>query len=135
MAEHANVTTIRNAYTAFAAGDVAAVLALFSPDLVFHVAGSGPLAGEQKGLDGLQAVLGNGHETTGGTQRFALQHVFADDDHGVVHVRETATRAADGVVLDVHEVHLLRLDADGLITEFWDIPTDPDVHDAFFDGR
>lgn len=135
MAEHANATTIRNIYSSFTAGDVPAVLARFTPDLVFHVAGDGPLAGEQKGHDGLLAVLGSGRETSGGTQRFEVRNVFADADHAVAHVRETATRASDGAALDVEEVHLVRLDADGLIAEFWDIPADPDAHDAFFDGR
>jgi hypothetical protein len=53
----------------------------------------------------------------------------------VVHVRETATRAADGVALDVEEVHLMAFNDAGLIAELWDIPADPDVHDDFFDGR
>lgn len=135
MAEHANVARIRDTYAAYAAGDFATVLAQFSPDLVFHVAGNGPLAGEQKGLEGLQAVIGHSRDTTGGTQRFELRNVFADGGHGIVHLRETATRAADGLALDVQEVHLLGFDAEGLIAEFWDIPDDPDVHDAFFDGR
>lgn len=135
MAEHPNATNIRTAYAAFAAGDLAAVLARFDPDVVTHVAGDGPLAGAQKGRDGLSAVILHGFELTGGTQRLDVQNVFADAEQAVVHVHETATRAADGVVLDVHEVHLLGLGEDGLIREFRDIPADPDHHDAFFDGR
>lgn len=135
MAEHPNVTRIRQAYAAFSAGDLPSVLEQFAPDTLFHVAGTGPLAGVQKGRDGVTAVIAQSLELSGGTQRFALQNVFADDEHGVVHVRETATRAADGTALDAPEVHLLAFDADGRIAEFWDIPADPDAHDAFFDGR
>ncbi len=135
MAEHLNATRIRTAYAAFAAGDLAAVLEHFDPDVVTHVSGDGPLAGVQKGRDGLSAVIGHGFEVTGGTQRLDVQQVFADADHAIVQVRETATRAADGVTLDVQEVHLLALGEDGRVREFRDIPADPDRHDAFFDGR
>lgn len=135
MAEHPNATRIRTAYAAFAAGDLAAVLDQFDPEVVTHLAGDGQLAGFQKGRDGLSAVIANAFELTGGTQRLDVQQVFADADHAVVHVRERATRAADGVTLDVQEVHLLALGADGRMREFRDIPADPDRHDAFFDGR
>lgn len=135
MAEHPNAARIRSTYAAFAAGDLAAVLDQFDPDVITHVAGDGPLAGVQKGHDGLGAVIGHGFTLTGGTQRLEVQQVFADAEHAVVHVRETATRTADGAALDVHEVHLITLGADGRITQFRDIPADPDLHNAFFDGR
>lgn len=135
MTEHANATRIRTAYAAFAAGDLATVLEHFDPEVLTHVAGDGPLAGVQKGRDGLGAVIAHGFELTGGTQRLDVAQVFADADHAVVHVRETATRVADGATLDVQEVHLLALGADGRIVEFRDLPADPDLHDAFFDGR
>lgn len=135
MAQHANVARLRDAYAAFSAGDLPTVLATFSPDLVMHVGGDGPLAGIQKGHEGLAAVIGWGMEVSGATQRFEVQNVFADDHHGIVHVRETATRASDGKELDVHEVHLVAFDENGLIREFTDIPDDHDIHDGFFDGR
>jgi ketosteroid isomerase-like protein len=135
MAEHPNVARIRQAYDVLAAGDLPTVLEQFSPDIRFHVGGDGPLAGVQKGRENAAAALVHGFEVSGGTQRFDVRNVFADDDHAVVHVRETATRAADGVTLDVEEVHLFAFDADGLIAELWDIPADPQVHDDFFDGR
>ena len=134
MAEHPNVPRIRQAYSALAAGDLPAVLEQFAPDIAFHVGGCGPLAGVQKGRDSALAAVVYGFELTGGTQRFELRNVFADDDHAVIHVRETATRAADGAPLDVEEVHLFAFDSDGLIAELWDIPSEPDLHDNFFDG-
>jgi uncharacterized protein len=135
MAEHPNVPRIRQAYTALAAGDLPTVLGQFAPDVIFHVGGDGPLAGAQKGVEGATAALVHGFEVTGGTQRFDVRNVFADDDHAVVHVRETATRAADGVTLDVEEVHLFSFNDEGLVAELWDIPADPTTHDAFFDGH
>ena len=134
MPEHPNVARIRQAYATLAAGDLPTVLEQFAPDIVFHVGGQGPLAGVQKGRENAGAALIHGFEVTGGTQRFDLRYVFADDDHAVIHVRETATRAADGKTLDVEEVHLMAFDDNGLITELWDIPADPQEHDDFFDG-
>ena len=134
MAEHPNVPRLRQAYAALAGGDLPSVLAQFAPDIIFHVGGNGPLAGAQKGVEGATAALMHGFEVTGGTQRFDVRTIFADDEHAVVHVRETATRAADGQTLDVEEVHLFAFDGKGLVAELWDIPADPTTHDNFFDG-
>jgi ketosteroid isomerase-like protein len=134
MAEHPNVARIRQAYALLSAGDLPTVLEQFAPDIRFHVGGKGPMAGVQKGREGATAALVHGFELTGGTQSYDLRHVFADDEHAVVHVRETATRAADGKTLDVEEVHLFSFDDNGLIAEVWDIPADPQSHDDFFDG-
>jgi uncharacterized protein len=135
MAEHPNVARFRQAYAALAAGDLPTVLEQFAPDIIFHVGGDGPLAPIQKGREGATAALMHGFEVSGGTQRFDVRSIFADDDHAIVHVRETATRAADGLPLDVEEVHLFAINPDGLIAELWDIPADPEAHDDFFDGR
>jgi hypothetical protein len=60
--------------------------------------------------------------------------VFADDHHGVVVLHETASRP-DGATLDIDEVHVLAIDDQGRITDLWDLPTDPAIHDRFFDGE
>src|SRR3974390_1594422 len=55
-------------------------------------------------------------------------------NHGVVVLRETATRP-DGAMLDIDEVHVLAIDEEGRITDLWDLPSDPETHDRFFDGE
>ncbi|MGQ0617296.1 MAG: nuclear transport factor 2 family protein [Acidimicrobiia bacterium] len=134
MAEHPNAEKIRTAYAAFTAGDLPAVVEAFAPDAVFHVAGDGPTTGDHKGHQAITALLVDGFHKTGGTQRIEVRSIYADDHHGVVVAHETATRAHDGATLDIEEVHLLALAPDGRVTDFWDVPSDPDVHDAFFDG-
>src|SRR5512132_120335 len=57
---------------------------------------------------------------------------FAGDHHAIAHVRETATRAADGARLDVREAHVFHLDPDGRATEFWNVHADPEAYEAFF---
>ena len=134
MAEHPNTAKIRAAYDAFAAADLPAVLEAFAPDAVFHVAGDGPLAGDHKGREAIGAALIESFQLTGATQRIDVKSIYADQDHAVIVVHETASRARDGATLDIDEVHLAVLDGDGLVVDFWDIPSDPDVHDAFFAG-
>jgi ketosteroid isomerase-like protein len=133
MPEHPNVQRVRDAYAAFAAGDLAGALEDLAPDGVFHFTGQGPLSGDHKGFDDISAALIGTFELTGGTQKLEIRNVYANDDHAIVTVRETATRT-DGKTLDVEEAHLITFDGDGRITNLWDLPVDPQAHDDFFDG-
>ena len=134
MPEHPNVQRIRSAYSAFDAADLAVALKDLAPDAVFHFNGSGPLSGDHTGTDGISAALIGTFELTGGTQKLDIASIFADDQHGVVVLRETASRP-DGATLDVDEVHVLAFDSEGRITDLWDLPSDPEAHDRFFDGE
>jgi uncharacterized protein len=134
MAEHPNVQRIRDAYAAFSVGDLTAALKDLAPKAVFHFNGRGPLSGDRKGADDITAALIGAFELTAGTQKLDIASVYADDDHGVVVLRETASRP-DGATLDIDEVHLLKIDREGRITDLWDLPSDPGIHDRFFDGE
>jgi ketosteroid isomerase-like protein len=116
------------------AGDLDGALKDLAPDGVFHFTGEGPNSGDHKGVEAISTALVNIFELTGGTQALDIKSVYADDRHAVVVLNETATRT-DGVKLDIDEVHVLALDGEGRITDLWDLPSDPDVHDKFFDGR
>jgi len=133
VAEHPNVSKIRDAYAAFEAADLQAALKDMAPDGVFHLNGAPPLGGDHRGVDEITAALIATFELTGGTQKLEIASIFADDHHGVAVLRETASRP-DGASLDVNEVHLFAIGPDGRITDFWDLPDDPEVHDRFFDG-
>ena len=134
MPEHPNVQRIRNAYAAFSAGDLTAALKDLAPNAVFHFNGRGPLSGDHTGVDAITAALIGTFELTAGTQRLDIASVYADDRHGVVVLHETASRP-DGATLDIDEVHVLAIDGEGRITDLWDLPTDPEIHDRFFDGE
>jgi uncharacterized protein len=134
MAEHANVGRVRDAYAAFAVGDLGAALKDLADDAVFHFGGEGPNSGDHRGRAAIEKALIANFELTGGTQALDIRGIYADDGHAALVLRETATRQ-DGATLDIDEVHVLKIDADGKITDLWDLPTDPDVHDRFFDGR
>lgn len=134
MAQHPNVMRVREAYGAFAKADLNGALKDVADDAVFHFNGEGANSGDHKGRAAIEKALIANFELTGGTQSLDIKGVFADDDHAVVVAHETATRT-DGATLDIDEVHVLAINPDGKITDLWDLPTDPDVHDAFFDGR
>jgi len=134
MAEHSNVQRIRDAYAAFSTGDLTAALKDLAPNAVFHFNGQGPLSGDHTGVDDITAALIGLFELTAGTQKLDIASVYADDQHGVVILRETASRP-DGATLDIDEVHVLAIDAEGRITHLWDLPSDPERHDRFFDGE
>ena len=133
MAEHPNVGRVRDAYAAFAAGDLDAALKEVADDAVFHFNGEGPNSGDHRGRPAIDQALIANFELTGGTQTLDIRGIYADDHHAVLVVRETATRT-DGAKLDIDEVHVLKIDDEGKITDLWDLPTDPEVHDRFFDG-
>jgi uncharacterized protein len=51
--EHPNATVYRRTADAFRAGDRAALAALIEEDVVWHIPGSGPMAGDISGLEAL----------------------------------------------------------------------------------
>jgi uncharacterized protein len=133
MAEHPNVKRVRDAYAAFDKADLNGALADMADDAVFHFTGEGPNSGDHKGREAIEAALVHNYQLTNGTQKLEIHDIFADDHRGVVVLRETATRN-DGATLDMEESHVLAI-RDGKVTDLWDLPTDAEAHDRFFDGR
>jgi ketosteroid isomerase-like protein len=134
MAEHPNVKKIRETYAAFAVGDLTSALKDLAPAGVFHFRGSGPLSGRRMGVDHIKKALVAAYVLTAGTRRFDVTDIYADDRHGVVVMRETASRP-DGATLDIDEVHIIAFDDEGRISDLWDLPSDPEAHNRFFDGE
>ena len=133
MAEHPNVALVRNAYAAFAKGDLDGALADLADDCVFHFGGEGPNSGDHKGREAITAALIKNFELTAGTQALDIKAIYADDDHAAVVLHETASRP-DGASIALDEVHILRL-RDGKVLDLWDLPEDIQAHDNFFDGK
>jgi uncharacterized protein len=134
MAEHPNVGRVRDAYAAFARADLDNALKDLADDCVFHFGGHGPNSGDHQGREAIEQALINNFMLTGGTQKLDINAIFADEQHATVVLHETASRA-DGASLAIDEVHVLTIDADGKITNLWDLPADAAVHDRFFDGE
>ena len=110
------------AYAAFGAGDLPALGALLSDDIVWNVTDAGPLNGTYQGRDAVFGFLGGMMEQTGGTFSLQSESVMGNDTHACALVRETAQR--DGRVLDADAVHVFTV-ADGRVTAFSGSSSDP----------
>jgi uncharacterized protein len=121
MAEHPNVTRMRDGYAAFAKGDFEALNDLFAEDVRWHERGRNQLAGDYDGRDAVYGMFGRLMELTEGSFHIDVQALLADDDHAVAVVTETASRG--GRRAETFGAHIFRM-RDGMVVEFWESSTD-----------
>ena len=126
MAEHPNVTRMKDGYAAFAKGDFAVLNDLFADDVLWHVGGHNQLTKDYRGRDEVYAFFGKLMELTDGTFHLDVHAVFADDEHAVALVISTGSRGGKTVTVDEAHVYHMR---DGRVTEFWDASTDQAASD------
>jgi ketosteroid isomerase-like protein len=130
MAEHPNATMMRRLYEQFARGDVEGFLESFADDVVWHVPGRCPIAGDYKGSQALLGYLSAIDELSGGTYRISEVHdVIANDDHVVGLHHSTATRP--GKTYDYNETVIFHL-RHGKVTEAWEVYGDQYEIDEFW---
>ena len=130
MGASENAETIGAGYQAFAAGDMDSVARVFAPDLRWHIPGRTPISGDYTGHEEVFGFFGRLMAETGGTFAIEIHDLLASDDHVVVLVHETASRA--GKTLEADEAHVWHV-RDGMASEFWGIPADADAVNAFWD--
>lgn len=115
---------------AAAAGDMAALTATLSQDVVWHQPGANQLAGDHVGPDAVLAHLGRFMELSGGT--FALETESATEAGDLVATTVRFTARRDGLPdLDQHGVDVFRIQ-DGKIAEIWLIGEDQETEDRFW---
>jgi uncharacterized protein len=118
-----NEDLVRAASAAFGRGDLGALKdQFFAGDIVWHVAGTGPLAGDYEGLEQVLGLLNTISELSGGTVQPELRDVLVSADHTVVLTAIRAERA--GKQLHLNLVHVIRAQ-DGKATEVWTHSSDP----------
>lgn len=115
---------------AFGRGDLGAMQQFFTPDLVWHVAGTGPLAGDYYGVAQVMGLVGKLSELSGGTVQHELHDVLHNDDHTVVLAMYSAQRAGKQVQENV--VHVIHGDGNGKATEIWTHTSDPGAAAEFW---
>lgn len=114
---------------AIAAGDMTALAATLSEDIVWHQPGDNPLSGDHVGPDGVVAHLGRFFELSQGTFRLEADEVVASGDLVVMTVTFSAHREAKKLLqsgVDVFRV------VDDRIVEVWLISEDQAAEDAFW---
>src|SRR6266581_1881320 len=80
---HPNAEAYRRTADAFRAGDRDALAGLIDEDVVWHVPGNNPLAGEIHGREALFRFFHRLHEATDGTFMLKEHDVLGTDDHVV----------------------------------------------------
>jgi uncharacterized protein len=110
-----NEAQAREAYAAFAAGDLDKVKGVFHADIVWHMPGSSPLSRDYRGIDDVLGLFGTIFTETDGTFRNSIEEVIAGEDATVVISNVHAER--NGKVWDEKQVSVYRVDAEGKVTE------------------
>ena|ERR1051325_989933 len=126
---HPNEDLARKGYAAFSSGDMTALNDLFADDIVWHVGGRSPLAGDYKGKDAVFGFFAKTMEMTGGTFRLEVHDLLANDDHVVALTHVSGQR--DGKSIDDNSVQVLHVSG-GKVTESWFHPGDAYAADEFW---
>jgi ketosteroid isomerase-like protein len=129
MMAHPNAVLIREAYDAFAGGDIPRVLGILADDVTWHVPGRSPLSGDYKGHEGVLNFVGRCQELSDGTLRVAADEVLADGDRVVV--LSTVSAERHGQFWSSPEIHVWRV-VDGRATEFREFQGDEQTEDEFW---
>ena len=117
MAEHPNIARLKEAYSAFEAGDMDKVREAFHPDIVWHVTGRSPLTGDYKGHEEVFGFFMKLMELSGGSYTQEMHDILANDEHATVLLHVHAEKGDK--TLDENVVHVWHVDGDGKATEFW----------------
>ena len=125
----ANGVLIRNAYDAFSRGDIDAVMAVFAPDIVWHVPGRGPLSRDYHGHAEVLGFFGHFMQLSNGTFRLRVDDILARGDRVVVLCTETAERA--GRSWTAPQIHVWTV-KDGKVTAFREYEGDEQGDDEFW---
>jgi|GEM_PF-248160 len=117
-----NLELVRTGYAAFNSNDIPTLTSIMSADVVQHVPGNSPLAGDHHGLDAVLGYYGGLAELTGGTFRANLIDVHGDAIghvnalHQITATRNGVTRVSRGSILftfkDGKAIDLLELHGD-----------------------
>ena len=118
-----NEDRVRAASAAFGRGDMGTLRdQFFAENIIWHVAGTGPLAGNYRGVAQVMELLSRISELSSGTVRPELHDVLVSSDHTVVLAALRAERAGKQLQLDlIHVIHA----ENGKATEVWTHSSDP----------
>ena len=118
-----NQDVVRAASAAFGQGNLSALQdQYFAADIVWHVAGTGPLAGDYEGVAQVMGLLGKISQLAGSTVQPELHDVLVSNDHTVALTTIRAERG--GKQLQLNLVHVIHAE-NGKATEIWTQSSDP----------
>jgi ketosteroid isomerase-like protein len=126
-----NSERVLNALAAFGR-DLDEARSAFSDDLVHHVPGRGPLAGEYRGLDSFMGLLALAREPSCHSEQLVAEAALGDDVVVMLLMHVTAA-PPDGRRLDIRHAYWFRM-KDGKVVEGRTIPDDLYAFDEFWSG-
>jgi ketosteroid isomerase-like protein len=129
MSEHPNVIRIREAYEAFAKGDIPALDEVFAEDIRWHEPGRNQLSGDFEGRARVYDLFGRLMTLTEGSFRIELRALLADDDHAIAFA-DISAHVGDRS-FSVTNTHVLRFSGEK-VAEFWETSGDQYAQDAVF---
>ena len=116
MSEHPNVTAINRMTQAVFDHDRQTLAELFSEDMVFHVRGPLPCAGDHSGVDGFLHALGTLFQLTDGDVK--LEQLFCMAEGRWAAEWENVAYGRKGHTLKTKDVFIYRFE-DDRIAEIW----------------
>jgi ketosteroid isomerase-like protein len=127
--EQRNVEMARKGYQAFNEQHIEDVMDTIDDDIVWHVGGDNPIAGEYKGKEALMGLFAKFGQLLEGTYEADVHDILASEDHTVVLGTYTATRR--GRTHSARFVDIIHPRGDGKAKEFWRFYEDAAAEDEF----
>ena len=131
MAAAENEALVRRIFDAFAHGQGFSLRECFAEDAVWHVPGTGVMAGTYHGKHEIFRFLANLPKLTNGTYGSQLVDVLASDERAAGLYRASGER--NGRTLELDQLLLFTI-RDGLVQEVLALPSDPAAFDEFCSG-
>jgi ketosteroid isomerase-like protein len=119
---HPRVERLQRGMAAFGQGDADTMKSMMSPDIVWHVPGDNPLAGDYHGPDAVVEMLGESQRRSGGQVEPIDVLVGAE-------FLVSFTRFTNDDGFDVMFADALRYDDDQIV-EYWSLASDQAAWDA-----
>ncbi|WP_152362715.1 nuclear transport factor 2 family protein [Microlunatus speluncae] len=127
--QHPNALLMRKVDEALLGGDFPGFLALHTEDVVMHVPGHSPVAGDHVGRDGLAAAFQHELSLLDAPPEMVILDDLGSEDHAVAVMIQRMRRS--GRSYEGLQVVLARV-RDGQLAEVWFRPEDQDAFDRFF---
>jgi ketosteroid isomerase-like protein len=128
--DHPNVETVNRMTEAIFSQDHDTLAKVFLDDLVFHLRGPGPMAGDHPGLGGFLEVVGSWFEATDG--QIELDQQFCVGTDGWAAEWEHATLGRKGKTLESRNAFVYRFEGDRIAEMWMFVGALPDAAEAFF---
>ena len=130
--DHPNVDVVDRMTKAIFDQDHDALASIFTDDLVFHLRGGHPMAGDHDGLGGFLGVLGSVFDMTGGKIDLDQQFCVGTDGWAAEWEHATLGRPRDDETVESRNAFVYRFEGDRIAEMWMFLGLMADQADAFF---